>query len=96
MLKLQRDRTDRDGGKGRKQPDTEGQIRYHSIYRLVPSEVTQLRAGAKDGGGGAWTGGSGGNSAKVVAAPGVTPVKYSEPHGVTAPDCWLTPVISAS
>lgn len=96
MLELQRNRTDRDGERGRKQPDAKGQILYHSIYRLVPSEVTQLRAGANDGGGGAWTGGSGGNFIKVVAAPGVTPVKYCEPHGVSAPDGWLTPIISAS
>lgn len=42
-----------DRGKGRKQPDTKGQILYPSIYRLVPAEVTELRAGANGGGGGA-------------------------------------------
>lgn len=38
--------------KGRKKPDIKGQIFYHPIYKLVLSEVTELRAVASNGGGG--------------------------------------------
>lgn len=94
MLKHQ-NRTDRDGEKGRKQPDTKGQILYHSIYRLVPSEVARLRAGGSDGGGG--TGQEEGSTVIKLRLPLGIAGQHCELRGVTAPDCcWLTPVSSAS
>lgn len=78
-----RERQDRDGEKGRKEPDTKGQIFYHSIYRLVPSEVAELRAVASNDGGGLDR--RSGATVKVEAASGVIAVKHCDPTGVTSP-----------
>lgn len=70
--------------KGRKKSDIKGQIFYHSIYKLVLSEVTELRAVASNGGGGLdqreW-----GNCIQIAAASGITVAKHCGHTGVTSP-----------